>query len=167
MCSPVRPMPSGRMQLSGNSHLKTKQLACVCLNRLGLSCLSHWGRETHICVGKLTIIASDNGLSPRRRRAIFWTNAERLLIGALGTNFNEILIEIHTFSFKKIHLKMSSAKWRPFCLGPNVLSQLYSVKYERVQHISQMVVNLIQWGLVTHASSFCSFCRHCVSQWWL
>ena len=84
--------------------------------------LTHWGRETHICVGKLTIIASDNGLSPERRQAIIWTNAGILLIRPLWTNFNKILIEIHTFSFKKIHLKMSSAKWRPFCLGLNVLS---------------------------------------------
>ena len=44
-----------------------------------------------------------------------------LLIGPLGTNFSEILIGIQTFSFKKTHLKMSSAKWRPFCLGLNVL----------------------------------------------
>ena len=74
-------------------------------------------------VGKWTIIASDNGLSPGRRQAIIWTNTGILLIGPLGTNFNEILIEIQTFSFKKMHLKMSSAKWRPFCLGLNVLTQ--------------------------------------------
>ena len=35
---------------------------------------------------------------------------------------SEILIEIHTFSLKKIRLKMSSAKCRPFCLGLNILS---------------------------------------------
>ena len=46
-----------------------------------------------------------------------------LLIEPLGTNFSETLIEIHIFSFKKMHLKMSSAKWRPFCLGLNVLSK--------------------------------------------
>ena len=72
------------------------------------------------CVGKLIIIASDKGLLPGRRQAIIWTNAVILLIGPLGTKFNEILIEIHTFSFAKMHLKMSSAKWHPFCLGPNV-----------------------------------------------
>ena len=82
--------------------------------------LSHWGRTTHICVGNLTIIGSDNGLSPDRRQAIIWTNAGILLIGPLGINFNEILIGIQTFSFKKIHLKISSAKWRRFCLGLNV-----------------------------------------------
>ena len=84
--------------------------------------LTHWGRVTHICVGNLTIIASHNGLSPGRRQAIIWTNVGILLIGPLGTNFNENLIIIHTFSFTKIHLKMSSAKWRPFCLGLNVLT---------------------------------------------
>ena len=78
---------------------------------------------THICVGKLTIIASDNGLSPNRRQAIIRTNAGILLIEPLGTNFYEILIEIHIFSFKKMHWKMSSGKWRPFCLGLNVLNQ--------------------------------------------
>ena len=83
--------------------------------------LTHWGRVTHICVG-VTIIVSDNGLSPSRRQAITWTNARILLIGPLGTNFSEILIGIQTFSFMKMHLKMSSAKWRPFCLGPNVLT---------------------------------------------
>ena len=83
--------------------------------------LTHWGRETHICVSKLTIIGSDNGLSPSRRQTIIWTNDGILLIGPLGTNFKETSIEIHTFSFKKIYLKLSSAKWRLFCVGLNVL----------------------------------------------
>ena len=78
-------------------------------------------RVTHICVGNLTIIGPDNGLSPGRRQAIIWTNAGILLIGPWGTNFSEIFIGIQTFSFKKMHLKMSSAKWHPFCLGLNVL----------------------------------------------
>ena len=76
---------------------------------------------THICVSKLTIIGSDNGLSPDRRQTIIWTNAGLLLIVILGTNFSEILIEILTFSFAKMRLKESSAKWRPFSLGLNVL----------------------------------------------
>ena len=83
---------------------------------------THWGRVTHICVGKLTIIGSDNGLSPERRQAIISTSAGILLIGPLGTNFRKILIEIQTFSLKKIRLKMSSAKCCSFRLGLNVLS---------------------------------------------
>ena len=84
---------------------------------LGGDELTHWGRMTHICVSKLTIIGLDNGLSPGWRKAIIWTNAGILLIGPLGANFSEILIEILTFSFKKIQFKVSSGKWRPFCLG--------------------------------------------------
>ena len=89
--------------------------------------LTHWGRVMHICVSKLTIIGSDNGLSPGRHQAIIWTNGGILLIGPLGTNFSEILIEILIFSFKKMHLKMSSGKWRPSCLSLNVLIALWLV----------------------------------------
>ena len=52
--------------------------------------LTHWGQVTHICVSKLTVIGSDNGVSPGRHQAIIWTNAGILSIGPLGTNFNEI-----------------------------------------------------------------------------
>ena len=83
--------------------------------------LYYWGRVTHICVGNLTIIGPDNGLSPGRRQAIIWTNAEILLIEPWGTNFSEILIGIQPSSFRKMHLKMSSLKWRPICLGLNVI----------------------------------------------
>ena len=61
--------------------------------------ISHWGQVTHM---------------PGRHQAIIWTSVRIFLIRTLGTNIGEILSEIHTFSFKKIHLKISSAKWRPF-----------------------------------------------------
>ena len=93
-----------------------------------LAQLTHWGRVTHICVAYLTIIASDNDLSPSRRQAISWTNAGILLIRPLGTNFSKILMKIHTFSLTKMHLKMSSAKRGPFCLGLNV----WNMRYVRV-----------------------------------
>ena len=105
-------------------HLNYDKLPLVYVMAL---CLTHWGRVTHICVGNLTTIGSDNGLSPDRRQAIIWTNAGLLLIGPLGTNFNEILIEILTFSFKKMRLKVSSAKRRPFCLGLNELNSIKSL----------------------------------------
>ena len=89
--------------------------------------LTHWGRVTHICVSKLTIIGSDNGLSPGRRQAIIRTNAGILLIRPFGTNFSEILIEIIIFSFKKMRLKVSSGEMaailsRPRCVnrGPEL-----------------------------------------------
>ena len=60
-------------------------------------------------------------MSPGRRQAIILTNAGLLLIGPLGTNFSDNLIEIITFSFMKMLLNVSSAKW-PVCIGLNVLS---------------------------------------------
>ena len=92
---------------------------------IAIPVLTHWGRVTHMCVSKLTIIGSDNGLSPDRRQAIIWINAGILLIGPLGTNFSEIVIEIQTFSSKRIRLKMSSATCCSFRLGLNVLISNY------------------------------------------
>ena len=89
--------------------------------------LTHWGRVTHICVGKLSIIGSDNGLLPGRCQAIIWTNAGILLIGPLGTNLSEILIGIRIFWIKEMQLEMSFAKWCPFCLGLNKLIDILYV----------------------------------------
>ena len=43
---------------------------------MNVKVLTHWGRVTHICISKLTIIVLDKDLSPGRRGAITWTNAE-------------------------------------------------------------------------------------------
>ena len=88
-----------------------------------VSQLTHWGRVTHVCVGNLIIIGSDNGFLPGGLQGIIWTNVGTLLIGRIGTNFSEMLIEIHIFSFTKMHLKMSSAKMaailsQPQCVNP-------------------------------------------------
>ena len=133
---------------------------------------------THICVDNLTIIGSDNGLSPERRQAIIWTNAGILLIGPLGTNFSEILIKIHTFSFKKIHLKMLSAKWRPFCLCLNVLScKLSNFSWMSCNTNSPWSIHK-KWGslqlkkkmnnaLLTGVWLILHFTTHSVTSWWL
>ena len=105
-----------------------------------MSILNHWGRVTHICVGKLTIIGSDNGLSPERRQAIIWTNAGILIIGPLGKNFIEILSEIHAFSLKKIRLKMSSAKCCSFRLGLNVLRYDDAIIIVMLDFVSSVLV---------------------------
>ena len=40
-----------------------------------MKCFQEEDRVTQLCVSKLTIIGSDNGLSPGRRQAIIWTSA--------------------------------------------------------------------------------------------
>ena len=113
--------------------------------------LTHWGRVTHICVSKLPTIGSDNGLSPGRRQAIIWTNAGILLFGPLGSNFSEI--EIDTFSFKKMHLKLSSAKWRPFCLGLNVLIITVSGKITEMRNLTESCLQRDDcWPLIVTVS---------------
>ena len=77
-------------------NILSSTIACVyamcknSINGIFVILLTHWGRVTHICRSKVTIIGSDNGLSPSRRQAIIWTNAGILLIRPLGTNFNEL-----------------------------------------------------------------------------
>ena len=98
----------------------------------------------HIYVSKLATIGSDNGLSPGRRQVIIWTNAGILLIRPLWTNFSEILIEIVIFSFKKMRLKVSSAKWRPLCLGLNVLRNTFQCIFSaNVPGIINMYLTII------------------------
>ena len=62
----------------------------------GAFAVTQRGRVTRICVGKLTIIGSDNDLSPGWRQTIIWTNAGILLIGPLAASFSEILIGTNT-----------------------------------------------------------------------
>ena len=158
-------------------HLKTnsseiginydKKLICKCMQSINdfvqavgpkINVLTHWGRLMHICVGKPTIIGSNNGLSLDRRQAIIWTNAGILLIAPLRTNFSEILTRIQTFSFKKMHLKMASAKWRPFCFGLNVLNEAFHFicKTRKSTSIGKQLTalrgnknqsHIVQWGL--------------------
>ena len=81
---------------------------------------------THLpppCAVNWVSIDSNNGLSPVQHHAITWTNTGLLSIGPLESNFSEIWIKIHNFSFMKMHLNMS-AKWRPFCSGGNELCQV-------------------------------------------
>ena len=84
-------------------------------------CLIHG--LVHDCSNS-SAIGSDNGLSPARRQTIIWTNTSKVSIRPEGAYFSEIVLKIQKFSFRKMHLETSSAKWHPLCtlcLGPNVL----------------------------------------------
>ena len=128
--------------------------------------LTHWSRVTHLCVSDLTTIGSDNDLSPGRRQAIIWTNARILLIGPVGTIFSEILIEIHTFSFKKMYLKMSSAKWCLFHLGLNVLiNSSMVIGTSKATHLTVLGISNVLWHrpchLETNVSIWLRWSMHC------
>ena len=109
---------------------------------------------THICVGKLTIIGLDNGLSPGRRQAIIQTNAGILLIGPLGTNLSEILSEIHTLyifvqenSFETVVWKMAAILSWPQCVNvswpPRNTFQLNVILNSDIFILENMIENIV------------------------
>ena len=73
--------------------------------------------------------------APGRRRSIIRTNIGILSIRTLGINFSEILSKISTFSFKKMHLKMSSGEWRSFLPQCDIchLPLLYAISHYAVE----------------------------------
>ena len=97
--------------------------------------ISHWVRVTHLCVSQLTIISSGNGLYFGRRRAIIGANAGLLLVGPLGPNFSEILIQFHSI---KMHFKMSSGKRR----------LLFSALVWHTDTSWQIFQSLIEWNSI-------------------
>ena len=105
------------------------------------------------------IIGSGNGLSPVRRQAITWTNADLLSIRPLGTNFSVIRIKIQNFSFTKMHLKLSSAKWRPFCPGGDELKSPRG-KYIHTGWQQQLYSGYIQAKILTRSHAMCFISQH-------
>ena len=98
---------------------------------------------THICVSKLSIIGSDNGLSPARRQAIIWTNAEILLIGSLGTNFSEILLAVLTFSFQENAFENIVCEMAAFFPRPQNVNVAHNELFNEPN-------NIVIPGLVSH-----------------
>ena len=131
-------------------------------------CLMHWGPKkmwvilqtfldafpwiSLVCVNLLWP-SSDNGLSPFWCQAIIWTNADMLLIGPLWRNFSEIRIKVHQFLFRKMCLKMLSAKWRPLFSGLSML------KVDRLAwHNVFTVISSLEWSLSDFVSGM-------ITQW--
>ena len=79
--------------------------------------------------------------------AITWPDADLLSIEPLGTNFSEIQIGIQHFSFMKMNLETSSAKWQPFCLREDELNQ-----WRKISSVSWGQNEFIHWGLSTMAT---------------
>ena len=87
---------------------------------------------------KWVSIGSCIALSPVRCQAITWTHAGLLSIGLLGTNFSEI--RILSFSFKKMHLKLSSAKMAAILSRGRYVSTWVSMWCDKVANLSTMSV---------------------------
>ena len=128
--------------------------------------LTHWGRVACTCASKLNIIASDNGLSSGRRQAIIWNTPGILLIWPIGTYFIEMLIEIHTFSFKKIHMKISSVKSRPFYFDFDVLNEECGNNNKRIIFRLTSYLNLTEGEIVWSSAYLDNEISSSDSLWW-
>ena len=82
--------------------------------------ITHWGQMTHICVDKLTIIGSDNGLAPRRRQAIIWTSSWNIANWTLANKLQRHFywnsnIFIQENAFENVVCQMAAILSRPQC----------------------------------------------------
>ena len=89
-----------------------------------------------------------------RHQVITWTHADLLAIEPLGTNFSEILIDIHIFSSMKMYLKTLFGSCCSFCLHYSDI--IMSVMASQITGISIVCsVNFFQW-ISKKASKLCS-----------
>ena len=121
---------------------------------------THWGWVTHICISKLTIIISDNGLSPGWCQPIIWTKAEILFIWPSGRNFCEI--SIHAFSFKKMHLKKVAILSQPQCVKGIIQLMLHKCNASYPFMCQLCIIQNTDWiitrtadGLTPISNTFC------------
>ena len=103
------------------------------------SYLTHWGRVTHICVGNLTTIGSDNGLPPGRRQAIIWTKCWNIVNwtprNIYQWNFNRNSYNfIQENAFENVVCEMAS-----ICLGLNLLTHVNTILHQAVDIIIEFI----------------------------
>ena len=84
--------------------------------------LTHWGRVTHICVGKQTIIGSDNGLSPGRRQAFYLNQCRNIVNWNLGNKLQWKFIQnsnifIQENAFENVVRKLVAILPQPQCVN--------------------------------------------------
>ena len=86
---------------------------------------------THICIGKLTIIGADNGLSPGRRQVIIWTCwniVNWTLRNKLHWNFNRNSnIFIQENALESVVCEMATILSRPQCVNVRVFAMMYKL----------------------------------------
>ena len=129
--------------------------------------LTHCGRVTHICVCKLTIIGSDNGLLPGQHQTIIWTNAGILLIGPLGTKLQWNVFEIQTCSFNKLQVKMASILSRSQCVKWTAIIKciikLLVISYSQNCSGFWTTTRMLIWGVLVFVLwLFCKYVQFCI-----
>ena len=73
---------------------------CCIRQHVILDCVNSL-RPSDTYMHEISIIGSDNGLSPDRHQAIIWTNADLLFLGSKGTNSMKFEWKFETFHSRK------------------------------------------------------------------
>ena len=104
-------------------------VACFSITALCVQCYVAYYHEIHIYDNFLLIIPYILVQHVIKYRCYLFIEAEWRI-------YAYIYIRIYTFSFNKMHLKLSPGKWEPFCLGLNVLMQEMAMykKYTKGSH---------------------------------
>ena len=86
-------------------------------------------------------------------------------------NFSEIWIKIQTFHSPKMHLKMASGEWHPFCLSLNVLNISFTLTKIIHQNIHMIPIPITCCSLLRSSrlryvmTSMVSFSVWCMAEW--
>ena len=140
----------------------------ACNSHHCFTCVStHWGRVTHKCVGTLTSMGSDNGLSPGRRQTIIWANNGILLIGPLGTSFSEILLEFIHFHSRTCIWKCRLENGGHF-VSASMCQPLGSIQVSSLQydvHVYYMTFYIYVRYEVTHEGRIYVFVQYVSTRW--
>ena len=83
--------------------------------------LTQWGRVMYICVSKLGHLWFRQWLVAWLAPSHYLNQCWNIVNWTLGNKLHWKFFKLYTFSFKKMHLKMPSGKWLPFCLSLNEL----------------------------------------------
>ena len=127
------------------------------------SIISHWCC-IYASVNRV-IICSGNGLMPLRCLHITWTNAALLSIGLLGTNFSEIWIRILSSSFKKMHLKMSSAKMAAILFRGRCVNMRWSMRCLPITYYVSAPTSVINFLIIYRHSIIMYIPKHNHISW--
>ena len=109
--------------------------------------LTHWGRVTHICISKIAIVGSDNGLAPARRH--YLNQCWNIVNWTLGNKFQwNLNRNLYTFIQENVFenvWKMAAILSWPQCVKGNTgdaidishKSHNVPVPYPTIQHSEQ------------------------------
>ena len=97
--------------------------------------LTPWGWVKHICISKLTIIGSDNGLLPGRHQAIIWTNTGILLSGKENA-FENVIYEMEASSSRPQCVHLFGCEARIFCTKYSMIIIALPLKVSLIVFVS-------------------------------